>query len=149
MRPSDYEYEVDGKPLQISDTIAYKGMMYSEVPNLVQCAGYMQAGAYTLRVDLTCLYACRILNYMTRKGYTKCVPRNDDPNLEIVYGIPLTSGYVKRALPYLARQAATAPWKRTENYFLDFLDLRFLPVRHPALRFGRRRTAGRDSGRWS
>ena len=112
--------------------------MYSDVPNLAQCFGYMQAGSYTLRVDLTCRYICRMLNYMDRKGFRKILPYNDDPDIEIMNGLegsPLTSGYLVRALAMMPKQSVTKPWRRYENYLIDYLDLKFGRLKNKGLRF--------------
>ena len=46
----------------------YKGMMYSDVPNLASVFGYTNA-SWTLKADLVCEYVCRLLNHMDRTGY--------------------------------------------------------------------------------
>ena len=56
------------------DTFTYKGMMYSDVPNLVQTFGYINA-SWTLRADLTAEYTCRLLNRMDELGMRQCTPR--------------------------------------------------------------------------
>ena len=53
----------------------YKGMMYSDVPNLASVFGYTNA-SWTLKADLVCEYVCRLLNHMDRKGYRQCTPRH-------------------------------------------------------------------------
>ena len=57
----------------------YKGMMYSDVPNLASVFGYTNA-SWTLKADLVCEYVCRLLNHMDRNGYRQCTPRNGDPD---------------------------------------------------------------------
>ena len=71
---------VDGKPVDLSETLSYKGMMYSDVPNLASVFGYTNA-SWTLKADLTCEYVCRLLNHMDRNGWRQCTPRNGDPTL--------------------------------------------------------------------
>ncbi|HAR26265.1 MAG TPA: FAD-containing monooxygenase EthA, partial [Bradyrhizobium sp.] len=45
------DFEIDGKPLDFKDTVTYRGMMFTGVPNLVWVFGYFRA-SWTLRVDL-------------------------------------------------------------------------------------------------
>ncbi len=45
------EFAIDGKPLDFKDTVTYRGMMFTGVPNLVWVFGYFRA-SWTLRVDL-------------------------------------------------------------------------------------------------
>ena len=73
--------EVDGKRVEPSKTMAYKGMMCSDVPNLALAIGYTNA-SWTLKCDLTCEYVCRLLNYMDEHGYTQCCPRRTRPDGE-------------------------------------------------------------------
>ncbi|GAB5453256.1 MAG: NAD(P)/FAD-dependent oxidoreductase [Halioglobus sp.] len=140
------DLSVDGKPFVISESFSYKGMMFSGLPNFVQCFGYAQAGSYTLKVDLTCQYACRLINLMDKERYDYCVPENDDPTMEV--GDPfaiLSSGYVKRSAHLFPKAGLRAPWKRNENYFLDLLETRFSPVEDEGLAFYRASNAGAAS----
>ena len=59
----DIAFVVDGKPLDFSDTVTYRGMMFTGVPNLVWVFGYFRA-SWTLRVDLVADFVCRLLNHM-------------------------------------------------------------------------------------
>ena len=67
---------VDGTPVELPKTMSYKGMMYSDVPNLASAVGYTNA-SWTLKCDLTCDYVCRMLNYMHQNGYVQATPRRD------------------------------------------------------------------------
>ncbi|MEJ2089434.1 MAG: NAD(P)/FAD-dependent oxidoreductase [Gammaproteobacteria bacterium] len=64
---SEVAFRVDGKDVHWPDTIAYKGMMYSDIPNMVQTFGYINA-SWTLRADITAQYVCRLLNRMDELG---------------------------------------------------------------------------------
>ena len=70
------ELEVDGQPVDLHKTWTYKGMAYSDVPNLVSTFGYINA-SWTLRVDLNAAYLCRLLNHMRETGTTQCTPRSE------------------------------------------------------------------------
>src|SRR6201986_901628 len=72
------EINVDGRTIDFARTLNYKGMMYSDVPNLASAFGYTNA-SWTLKCDLTCEYVCRLINYMDRRGYKQCMPHNVDP----------------------------------------------------------------------
>lgn len=132
------DISVDGKPFVTGESFSYKGIMFSDLPNFVQCFGYAQAGSYTLKVDLTCQYACRLINRMDTEQYHYCVPENYDPNMEIEDTLAvLSSGYVKRSAHQFPKAGKKAPWKRNENYFLDLLETRFSPVGDEGLAFYR------------
>ena len=134
------DISVDGKRFITGESFSYKGLMFSGLPNFVQCFGYAQAGSYTLKVDLTCQYACRLINMMDAEQYDYCVPEPDDPNMEVEDMLSvLSSGYVQRAVHLFPKVGKKAPWKRNENYFLDLLETRFSRVEDESLAFYRAR----------
>lgn len=118
------ELEVDGKPVEMSKTLAYKGMMYSDVPNAASAFGYTNA-SWTLKCDLTAEYVCRLLKYMDEHGYDQCTPRVNDPSIESEPVLDFTSGYVQRALDALPRQGSKTPWRVHQNYVTDLSMLRY------------------------
>jgi cation diffusion facilitator CzcD-associated flavoprotein CzcO len=63
--------EVDGAPVDIAGTTAYKGVMFSDIPNLASIFGYTNA-SWTLKSDLIAEYVCRLLSHMDRRGYAIC-----------------------------------------------------------------------------
>lgn len=125
---------VDGRAVDPALTFLYKGMMYSDVPNLASVFGYTNA-SWTLKADLVCEYVCRLLNHMDRHGLRQCTPRNADPTLEQEPWVDFSSGYIQRALAQAPKQGARRPWKLYQNYVLDLLSLRFGSVRDEAMVF--------------
>jgi len=118
------EFSVDGRKVDFANTLNYKGMMYSDVPNLAAALGYTNA-SWTLKCDLTCEYVCRLINTMDRHGYRQCMPRNDDPAIEALPSLNFTSGYVQRSIAKLPKQGSKRPWRLYQNYALDIVSLRF------------------------
>jgi monooxygenase len=127
---------VDGAAVELSKTLAYKGMMYSDVPNLASAFGYTNA-SWTLKCDLTAEYVCRLLKYMDRRGYAQCTPRVSDPEVREEPLIDFTSGYVRRALDTLPRQGSKTPWRLHQNYVKDLSMLRYGRVDDGAMEFRR------------
>jgi monooxygenase len=121
------QLSVDGKQVEPAKTLSYKGMMYSDVPNLASAFGYTNA-SWTLKCDLTCEYVCRLLNYMEAHGYRQCTPRNNDPTVGTAPWIDFTSGYVQRSIAQFPKQGTKAPWRLYQNYALDLMNLRFASV---------------------
>lgn len=115
---------VDGTAVDVSKTVAYKGIMLCGVPNLALTVGYTNA-SWTLKADLAAHYVCRLLNYMDQRGQVQCTPRRPDPSIPRVPFMDLTSGYVQRSLDTLPRQASKTPWRLHQNYPLDVLMLRY------------------------
>ncbi len=115
---------VDGEPVDLSKTLAYKGMMYSDVPNAASAFGYTNA-SWTLKCDLAAEYVCRLLNYMDRKGFDYCTPRLHDASIDEEPVLDFTSGYVLRALDTLPKQGSKTPWRLHQNYLKDLALLRY------------------------
>ena len=126
---------VDGEPRNLSKSMSYKGMMYSDVPNLASAFGYTNA-SWTLKCDLTCEYVTRLLNYMDRKGTPIAIPKSD-PSVEEAPWLDFSSGYVQRAKDVLPKQGTTKPWKLYQNYALDLVTLRFGKVDDGTLTFSK------------
>jgi cation diffusion facilitator CzcD-associated flavoprotein CzcO len=130
------EIEVDGEPMSLPETMGYRGMMLSDIPNFVLAAGYTNA-SWTLKCDLTSQYVCRMLNHMDKKGFAYCVPRTSDPAMERVSFLDLASGYVDRSIDRFPKQGLRSPWKLYQNYLLDILSLRFGALSDKALEYGK------------
>jgi len=126
---------VDGVRVESANTMIYKGMMCSDVPNLAFAIGYTNA-SWTLKVDLTSQFVCRLLAHMDKHGYTACRPLRD-PAVEEAALLDFTSGYVQRARDHLPRQGSAAPWKLYQNYPLDLAVLRYGRIEDAAMQFTR------------
>ena len=109
---------VDGRPVKLSETVGYKGMMFSGVPNLAASFGYTNA-SWTLKCDLICSYVCRLLNRMQRTGTEIVTPTWPEPELPSQPFIDLQSGYVLRGVDEFPKQGEVAPWRVHQNYFKD------------------------------
>ena len=114
---------VDGRDVELPETMAYKGVMLSGVPNFAFAIGYTNA-SWTLKVDLVAEWVCRLLNHMARRGTPIALPRNDDPSVTEEPLLDFQSGYVQRAIDQFPRQGSKAPWKLRQNYLLDLVKLR-------------------------
>jgi monooxygenase len=128
------EIDVDGKPVEPATTISYKGVLFSDIPNLASVFGYTNA-SWTLKADIICGYVCRLLNHMHKHGYSQCTPRNTDPTLELRPPVDFSSGYFQRAMDKLPRQGSREPWRIHQNYLQDIIALRFAAVDDGVLEF--------------
>jgi monooxygenase len=128
------QISVDGRPVDFSRTITYKGALYSGVPNLASAFGYTNA-SWTLRSELTCEYVCRLLNHMQRTGYQYCLPKLDDRIVQPKTWLNLKSGYIERSAAHWPKQGSRGPWRLPQNYLLDLAALRFSPVDDGVLQF--------------
>jgi cation diffusion facilitator CzcD-associated flavoprotein CzcO len=114
---------VDGEVLDMSKNFTYKGMMFSDVPNLAIALGYTNA-SWTLKCDLTAQYICRMLKFMDENGYAICTPRLNDPTVERIPVVDFNSGYIQRAIKTLPSQGSKHPWRLHQNYVKDLRMLR-------------------------
>jgi monooxygenase len=135
---------VDGRERPFSQTVGYKGIMFSGLPNLALTLGYTNA-SWTLKGDLAWSWVCRLLNHMDAHGYDTCTPRDPDPAQATEPFIDLRSGYVLRSIDQLPRQGARLPWRLHQNYVQDVRLLKRGPIADEALEFSRTgdRTAAR------
>jgi cation diffusion facilitator CzcD-associated flavoprotein CzcO len=127
---------VDGRAVTFSETLSYKGMMFSDVPNFAAVSGYTNA-SWTLKADLIAAYVCRLLNHMKRHGLRQCMPRNTDPGMALEPWVDFSSGYIQRAVHLFPKQGSRKPWKLYQNYARDLLSLKFGAVRDEAMVFSR------------
>jgi cation diffusion facilitator CzcD-associated flavoprotein CzcO len=114
---------VDGVAVDPAQAYNYKGMMFSDIPNLALSFGYTNA-SWTLKADLTCGYVCRLLNTMRARGMRQATPRLDAP-MEAAPFLDFTSGYVQRSIDKFPKQGSRAPWRVHQNYAKDLMALRF------------------------
>ena len=115
------EFMVDNRPVEFDQTYTYKGMMYSDVPNLISIFGYVNA-SWTLRADLIAEYVCRLINYMDGRGLRQCTPRlrDEERNMSVrPYIEGFSSGYIQRLSHLLPKQGDRHPWINSQNYYQD------------------------------
>ena len=108
---------VDGHEVRLSDTVAYKGMMLSGVPNFAYAIGYTNS-SWTLKIGLLCTYLCRLLRHMDDNGYDVAYAAAD-PTMPTRPLLDFGAGYVQRSLADLPRQGPNAPWLMSMNYDHD------------------------------
>lgn len=113
------EFTVDSEPLDPAQRFAYKGMMLEGVPNFALAMGYTNA-SWTLKCELTCKFVADLLNVMRRRRQRQVTPTNADPTLVAEPMLPLTSGYITRAIDKMPKQGTKAPWQTYQSYLKDF-----------------------------
>ncbi|HET6952729.1 MAG TPA: NAD(P)/FAD-dependent oxidoreductase [Acidimicrobiales bacterium] len=132
---------VDGRPVDVPNTLAYKGMMLEGVPNLAMAVGYVNA-SWTLKCDLTCRYVVRLLNHLRERGLRQCTPVNSDPTVTPSPLLGLTSGYVQRSQHTFPKQGSRFPWRVHQSYLRDYQALRLRGVEDDAMQFSNPVPAG-------
>jgi cation diffusion facilitator CzcD-associated flavoprotein CzcO len=111
----DIAFSIDGRSLDLSQTVTYRGLMFTDVPNLLQVFGYFRA-SYTLRVDLIGDFLCRLLNHMESRGVDVVTPRLriEDADMTLLPWVDpedFNPGYMNRSVHLFPRQGTHDPWR--------------------------------------
>ncbi|AIO30169.1 FAD-containing monooxygenase EthA [Burkholderia cenocepacia] len=128
------ELTVDGRRVNLHDTVPFKGIMLSGVPNFAFSIGYTNS-SWTLKLALLAQHFCRLLDYMDHKGFAICAPELPDANMPRHPFFDFGAGYMKRAYENMPCQGSEAPWTMSQDYYVDVENLRKGSVEHPSLRF--------------
>lgn len=119
----DIDFTIDGSRLAYEETITYRGLMFTGVPNLVEVFGYFRA-SWTLRVDIIGDFVCRLLHHMDTLGVSVVTPRlrDEDEGMTLHPWIDpedFNPGYLQRSLSLLPKQGDRDPWRHSPNYQLE------------------------------
>jgi cation diffusion facilitator CzcD-associated flavoprotein CzcO len=127
------ELTVDGDKPDLTETIAYKALMLSGLPNFAYTIGYTNA-SWTLKADLVAQYVCRLLAHLDEHGHRSVVPV-PSPDVEQRPFLDFTPGYVLRSLDTLPKQGHREPWRLRQNYLYDVRTIRSGAIDDGALKF--------------
>ena len=119
----DIDFAIDGKPLAFHDTVTYRGMMFTGVPNLCWVFGYFRA-SWTLRADLVGDFVCRLLKHMKEKGARRVevALRPEDRDMAILPWIDpenFNPGYLMRGMHLLPKRGEKREWQHTQDYWQE------------------------------
>lgn len=117
----DIAFAIDGEPLAFHETVTYRGMMFTGMPNMAWVFGYFRA-AWTLRADLVADFVCRLLAEMDRRGAKRVevALRAEDHNMPLLPWIDpenFNPGYLMRGLHLLPRRGDKPEWQHTQDYW--------------------------------
>ncbi len=119
----DIAFATNGAPLNFADTITYRGMMFTGVPNMVWVFGYFRA-SWTLRADLVADFVCRLLNHMKAKGAKRVevALRPEDKNMPLLPWMDpedFNPGYLMRGMHLLPKRGDKPEWRHTQDYWAE------------------------------
>jgi cation diffusion facilitator CzcD-associated flavoprotein CzcO len=119
----DIAFEIDGKPLDFHETVTYRGMMFTGIPNMVWVFGYFRA-SWTLRADLVGDFVCRLLKHMDAKGkaQVEVALREEDHDMPILPWIDpenFNPGYLMRGLHLLPQRGDKPEWMHNQDYWAE------------------------------
>ena len=119
----DIAFTIDGVPLAFNETVTYRGMMFTGVPNLVWVFGYFRA-SWTLRADLVADFVCKLLKHMEKKGAHKVVValRPEDKDMQLLDWIDsenFNPGYMMRGMNLLPKRGDKPEWQHNQDYWAE------------------------------
>ncbi len=116
----DIAFTIDEKPLVFSDTVTYRGMMFSGVPNMVWVFGYFRA-SWTLRADMVADFVCRLLNHMKAIGAKRVevIPPEGMALSDWMDQENFNPGYLLRGMHLLPKSGDRPDWRHTQDYWRE------------------------------
>lgn len=119
----DIAFSIDGKPLDFAETVTYRGMMFTGVPNMAWVFGYFRA-SWTLRADLVADFVCRLLAHMKAIGARRVTPalRPEDKDMALLPWIDpenFNPGYLMRGMHLLPKRGDKPEWQHTQDYWTE------------------------------
>ena len=136
----DISFEIDGKPLVFSDTVTYRGMMFTGVPNMLWVFGYFRA-SWTLRADLLADFVCRLLAHMESKGANRVevALRPEDKDMTLLPWMDpenFNPGYLMRAMDLLPKRGEKPEWQHSQDYWREKDELPLIDLDGPEFVYG-------------
>ncbi len=119
----DIDFTIDGEPLVFSETVTYRGMMFTGIPNMIWVFGYFRA-SWTLRADLVANFVCRLLKHMKATGVRRVEMqlRPEDKDMSLLPWIDqenFNPGYLKRGIHLLPKRGDRPEWQHTQDYWTE------------------------------
>lgn len=120
-------FQVDGKPIDWHETVTYRGMMFTGVPNLLWVMGYFRA-SWTLRVDMLGDFTCRLLNHMAEIGASRVevALRREDRSMNLADWIEAENfnpGYLMRGLHLMPQRGDKPEWRHNQDYWAERVEI--------------------------
>mgnify|MGYP001356279328 FL=1 len=119
----DIQFTIDNKKLHLEDTVTYRGMMFTKVPNLLWVFGYFR-GAWTLRAELLARFLSRLLTHMDNLDVKKVTValREEDKKMKLLPWIAdeeFNPGYLSRIMPKMPKSGDKPEWVHNQNYWYE------------------------------
>ena len=116
-------FTVDGRPVDFSECVTYRGLMFTGLPNLAYVFGYFRH-SWTLRADLISDFVVRLLRHMTDRGATTVLPTLRADEADMVLGPwvdpeNFNPGYLTRSMHRMPKQGDREPWRHLHEYVVE------------------------------
>jgi cation diffusion facilitator CzcD-associated flavoprotein CzcO len=135
----DIDFTIDGKELDFAQTVTYRGMMFTGVPNMVWVFGYFRA-SWTLRVDLVGDFVCKLLNHMEAKHARQVdvALRPEDADMPLLSWIDpenFNPGYLMRGMHLMPKRGDKPEWQHNQDYWTEKDQLPVIDLDDAAFRY--------------
>jgi cation diffusion facilitator CzcD-associated flavoprotein CzcO len=119
----DIPFVVDGQPVDFANTVTYRGMMFTGVPNMVWVFGYFRA-SWTLRADIVADFVCRLVRHMDERQAKKVevALRPEDAGMALESWMDpenFNPGYLMRSMHLMPQRGAKPEWQHTQDYWRE------------------------------
>ena len=119
----DIQFTIDNEKLHLEDTVTYRGMMFTTVPNLLWVFGYFR-GAWTLRAELLARFLSRLLTHMDNLDVKKVTValREEDKKMKLLPWIAdeeFNPGYLSRVMTKMPKSGDKPEWVHNQNYWYE------------------------------
>ncbi|HEX4196038.1 MAG TPA: NAD(P)/FAD-dependent oxidoreductase [Caulobacteraceae bacterium] len=120
----DIGFSIDGAPLDFAETVTWRGMMFTGVPNMLWVLGYFRGASWTLKADLICDFVCRLLNHMALTGARRVevALRPEDEDMALAPWIDpetFNPGYLMRGVHRLPKRGEKVEWRHSQDYWRE------------------------------
>jgi cation diffusion facilitator CzcD-associated flavoprotein CzcO len=137
----DIAFSVDGSPVNFADTVTYRGMMFTGVPNMLWVLGYFRGASWTLKADLVADFVCRLLNHMRQigAGRVSVALRPEDRDMTLLPWIDsetFNPGYLMRGVHLLPKRGDKVEWAHSQEYWRERDDLPRVDLADAAFVYG-------------
>ncbi len=137
----DIPFDVDGKPVDFAKTVAYRGMAFTGVPNMVWVFGYFRA-SWTLRVHLINDFVCGLLKHMKQTGAKRFEPvlRPEDDAMPLrpwMDSDDFNPGYLARSLHLMPRLGTKPEWRISQDYTIEKEEFAAIDFSDPVFAYAR------------
>jgi cation diffusion facilitator CzcD-associated flavoprotein CzcO len=145
----DIPFFVDGEQVNWNDTVTYRGMMFTGVPNMVWVMGYFRA-SWTLRVDMLGDFVCDLLNHMKGKDVSRVevTLRPEDEGMELLPWIETDNfnpGYLMRGLDQLPKRGDKPEWRHNQDYWRERVEIPAIDLDGAEFLYDGKRSSGAEA----
>jgi len=135
----DISFSIDGVPLDFADTVTYRGMMFSGVPNLVWVFGYFArvgpcASIWSVISSTAC--SCTWTNSERRGSRRDSGPRTSRTSwLEWVDVEYFNPNYFDASMHLMPKRLDKPEWRHTQDYWANETNCRLVDLDEGCLVF--------------